>query len=425
MKQSNQSDILVVNGRRSLAGLPGIPGDKSIAQRALLMAAASNGESQLNNLPFSGDVRSTAAAMQALGVKLEWNDSSATVYGTGSVDEPTHALNMGNSGTGFRLMLGLLSGYDITAVLDGDDSLVARPMDRVIQPLSHMGAEFRARSNDRLPPVMVRGGGLRGGSHAISVPSAQVSGAVALAALRASGPTEIREPVPLRRHTEDLIHLFGGHVDRDGLNLTVYPSSLNGAVVDVPADVSQAAFWIVGAVCSPGSDIQLPPLTQDAERTGFIRVLERMGAEVAEIAEGRVRHVGSLCPTVVPAIEIPSLIDEIPALAVAAAVAVGTSVFQGVGELRLKESDRVEGIIQLLGAFGVPARVIGEDLVIEGTGYLSEASSVVAHGDHRIAMAGAIAALLAEGQSVIEGWSATHSSYPTFAEELGRLAGNG
>ncbi|MDP9386348.1 MAG: 3-phosphoshikimate 1-carboxyvinyltransferase [Actinomycetota bacterium] len=336
-------------------------------------------------------------------------------------------MDLGNSGTGMRLLAGLCAAQPWCTVLVGDDSLSGRPMDRVARPLRAMGASVEGRGERLLPPLTVRGGGLRGIDHALDVPSAQVKGAILLAGLGADGETVVRERVVTRAHTEEMLHAVGADVEvsADGLVTRVRPSDPQPFRLPVPGDPSQAAFWVVAACIVPGSEVVVEHVYVGQARTGFLDVLRRMGAHLEVVARDDgsadlvARH-GPLHGTEVGGDEVPGLIDEIPVLAVAAAVAEGRTTFADAGELRVKETDRVATVTAGLSALGAAVEPRPDGLVVAGGGAL-RGGDVASAGDHRVAMALAVAGLAAAGPTRIAGWEAVGTSYPGFDEELRRL----
>ena len=421
-----------VSGGRALAGSLRVPGDKSISHRALLLAALADGRSTISGLSGGDDVRHTRAAVAALGARVA--DDGGTVVvdgGRAHLTPPPGPIDCGNSGTGLRLLAGVAAGMAGTTVLTGDESLRTRPMDRIAEPLGRMGASVEGQGSRCLPPVTVRGGALSGIEYTVPVPSAQVKSAVLLAGLGASGVTVVVEPVATRAHTEEMLAAAGADITVEpvgaGRRIRLVPSSLRPGRFDVPGDPSQAAFWLVAAVVTPGSEVAVHGVTLATERIGFVHVLRRMGADVEVAEEGGgvgtlVARAGRLHGTTVEAAEIPSL-DEVPILAVAAAVADGPTRIRDAGELRIKESDRMAGTVALLASFGAAAHADGDDLVIDGGANL-RAGTVDARGDHRLAMAGAVAGLACPGgETVIGSWDAVATSYPGFVEAAVHLGG--
>lgn len=412
-----------VEGPRSLRGHVRVPGDKSISHRALLLASLAAGESTVRGLSDGDDVARTRAAISALGARVD--DVSGGVHITGgALREPDHVIDVGNSGTAIRLLAGVVASHPFLTVLQGDRSIAGRPMDRVAEPLRRMGASVDGRSGGSFPPLVIRGGDLVGVEHVLPVATAQVKSAILLAGLRAKGETVVVSPAPSRAHTEEMLAQYGADVtsDGDGLRVAVRPSELRPFDLDVPGDPSQAAFWIVGACIVPGSDVTVDNVYLGPARNGFLDVLVRMGADI-EIDEAsrsvRARYA-PLQGTVIEPDEIPSLVDEIPILAVAAALAEGTTTVLGAAELRVKESDRIATITSELSSVGGVVTPTDDGLVVEGREALT-GGAVRSSGDHRIAMAMAIAGLAATGPITIDGWDAVGTSYPTFAAHLQSL----
>jgi len=437
---------LVTVSPGALRGRVRVPGDKSVSHRALLLAALSEGRSRISGLSDGDDVRRTALAVVACGARIEAGEvgppgdgdrptgrvalpglSVEVTGGRDGLSEPVQPLDVGNSGTGIRLLAGWLAAFPWLAVLHGDRYLAARPMDRVIEPLRRMGARLDARGDGRFPPLVVRGGALRGIDYPLPVPSAQVKAAVLLAGLAGDGPTTVREPAPLRAHTEELLGRFGASVttEGDGAVVTVRPGALRPTDLVVPGDPSHAAFWIVAGCVVPGSDVTVEGVYVGRARAGFIDVLRRMGAAVEvtmvddTTADVRACHA-PLSATRVAGAEVAGLIDEIPVLAVAAAFARGVTTFADAAELRVKETDRVATTAALLRGFGVDVEARPDGLVVSG-GRPLRGGPVTSAGDHRIAMAGAVAALGATGPSTVRGWEAVATSYPGFLADLAAL----
>jgi 3-phosphoshikimate 1-carboxyvinyltransferase len=413
-----------VTGGRPLRGRITVPGDKSISHRALILAALAEGTSVVHGLSDGDDVARTRSAMVAMGAAV---DGDKITGGRSRLHEPADVLDMGNSGTGIRLLAGMCAGLPWLTVLTGDASIRRRPMSRVAEPLRVMGARVDGRDDGRLPPLTVRGGSLRGIDYDLPVPSAQVKSAVLLAGLSATGETVVRQPVITRAHTEEMLLACGADLDvsENGLDVRLRPSALEPFELDVPGDPSQAAFWIVAGCIVPGSEVIVDDVYIGPARTGFLDVLARMGADVERVGERsiRARYSPDLEGTGVSGPEIAGLIDEIPVLAVAGVVADGFTGFIDVGELRVKESDRVSTIIEGLAALGATAHYDDEGLHMQG-GQALRGGNVHSHWDHRIAMAMAIAGLAAEGTTVIDGWEAVATSYPGFEHDLEVLCGS-
>jgi 3-phosphoshikimate 1-carboxyvinyltransferase len=416
---------------RALLGRLRAPGDKSISHRALLISARASGRSRVRGLSKGDDVRHTLEAVVALGAGAERVGGDIYVDGGAQhLHEPDAVVDVGNSGTGIRLLAGFVAAIDGVSVLQGDSSIARRPMDRVAVPLRLMGAHVDGRQGGRLPPLVVRGGNLAGTDYTLPVPSAQVKSSILFAALGAEGPTTVHEPVPTRAHTEEMLAAAGADIEvsRSGQGYTVVlrPSALQAGDIEVPADPSQAAFWAVAACITPGSDLVLEDVYLGRGRGGFVDVLLRMGARLELLNQDPVRHTadihvcaGPLAATTVGGDEVASLIDEIPVLCVAAAFAEGTTTFSGATELRVKETDRVATTVELLQALSGRAEPLTDGIVVTGSaGAPLSSGSVESYGDHRIAMAAAVAALGASGPVTVNGWDATATSYPGFEEDL-------
>ncbi|POM23020.1 3-phosphoshikimate 1-carboxyvinyltransferase 1 [Actinomadura rubteroloni] len=412
-----------LTGPGHLSGSLRVPGDKSISHRALLLAGLAEGESLITGLSGGDDVRRTRLALESYGVQIEPAGDGLRVRG-GLQDEPDEPLDLGNSGTATRLFAGVCAGRDGYAVLTGDQYLRARPMNRVAVPLRAMGAAIDGRRDGDLLPLGVRGGRLTGIDYDSPVASAQVKSAILLAGLGASGPTSVREPAATRRHTEEMLRDFGGKVAVDGTRVTIEPSPLSATDVDVPGDPSQAAFWTVAALIVPDASVTVENVYLGFGRTGFIDVLRRMGADIdVDASTGLIRARSTRLTGIdIAGADIPSIIDEVPILAVAAAAATGTTTISGAQELRVKESDRIASTVRMLRAFGARAHETEDGMVIEG-GAPARGGVVDSHGDHRIAMAACVNALIAEGTTVIHGWDSVATSYPGFAAHLAALSG--
>ncbi len=419
---------LRVTGRLPLRGRIRVPGDKSISHRALLFAARAEGTSVVRGLSDGGDVACTRAAIEVLGAEV---DGERIAGGVDLLHEPECVLDVGNSGTGIRLLAGFCAGFDWLSVLAGDSSVAHRPMDRVVEPLRTMGAVIDGRDHGHYPPLAVRGGALVGIDYTPPVASAQVKSAVLLAGLGAEGETVVREPTATRAHTEELLALCGADAeviddhDRGGRVVRVRPSPLRPFELDVPGDPSQAAFWVVAACITPGSEVIVDKVYLGPGRAGFLDVLARMGADVERVGDDGVRaRYSPLKGTDIGGVEVPGLIDEIPVLAVAAAVADGSTLFGGAAELRVKESDRIATVSEGLRSFGAQVETKADGFIVSGGAVLTGARAR-AQGDHRVAMAMAVAAMAADGESLIEGWDSVATSYPTFEAHLGALGGQG
>ncbi len=411
------------------------PPDKSISHRALLFSGLADGTSRISNLLLADDVLSTWRCLESLGVRIEQRGEEVLVHGcSGLLQQPQRPLDVGNSGTTLRLLSGLLAAQPLQVLLVGDQSLNRRPLRRVLQPLQQMGAKAYATSAGTAP-VLLLGQKLRGLNYRLPVASAQLKSALLLAALQAQGRSEIVEPIPSRDHTERMLRAMGVDLVRqaDCLQLDG-PQQLVARDWCVPGDISSASPLIAAAVLGEGSQLQVQQVGINPTRIGFLNVLRRMGADLqisaaaghAEEPMGSVivRGDAELRAVEVGAEEIPLLIDEVPLLAVVACFARGLTVIHGVSELRVKESDRVASIVQPLRQLGATVDVVGDSLQIEGGVSPFQGGQVlVAAGDHRIAMALAVAATKATLPIDIDGAEWVSISYPQFFDELQRLQG--
>ena len=401
-------------------------GDKSISHRAAILGALAEGETRIENFSSAADCASTLRCLAELGVDVGQRGDVVTLRGRGPEAwlSPAASLDAGNSGSTLRMLAGALAGRPFRSVLTGDASLRRRPVERVAAPLRAMGAA--AASTDGRPPLTIEGGPLEGIRWELPVPSAQVKTAVLLAGLQARGTTTVLEPMPSRDHTERLLPAFGSRVDRSGLAVSVVGGArLRAATLTVPGDVSSAAFLIVAALIRPRSEVRIEGVSLNPGRTGFLDVLRAMGARIETgLTESEPEPVGwivaassRLRGTVVPPQAVPGLIDEVPALAVAAAHAEGTFAVSGAAELRVKESDRIAALAEGLARMGVRVEERPDGLVIQGGAPLRGAS-VRVHDDHRIAMALSVAALSAEGETEIENAEIASVSFPDFFDLL-------
>lgn len=417
--------IVTIAGASDLQGTITVPGDKSISHRAIMLSAIAEGASRIDGLSDGADVRHTMAAVRALGATVETLDDGAVMITGGSMRASDDVIDLGNSGTGIRLFAGIVAGLPFRTVLDGDDSVRGRPMDRVVVPLELMGAQIDGRGDRRFAPLVVRGRQLHGIDYSTPVASAQIKSSILLAGLHAVGPTIVREPSVSRRHTEEMLAARGASITIDGTTTSLEPSTLGPLDISVAGDPSQAAFWLCTASALPGSHLTVSDIYLGPARDGFLDVLRRMGAQL-EVVGGHggssIVHVTGtqLSATDVEPGEIPGLIDEIPILAVTAALAEGVTRVRGARELRVKESDRLATIAEMLRRFGITVLELEDGLEITG-GHLSPAT-VDSHGDHRIAMAAAMAAATIEGTTRIAHFEVVATSYPGFLLDLARCA---
>jgi 3-phosphoshikimate 1-carboxyvinyltransferase len=415
------------------------PSDKSISHRAALIAAMADGETAIMEYLDAADTRSTLAAVEALGARVEGvgaagMEPTIRVQGVGLRGPRPAAIDVGNAGTLLRLLPGWLAGQDGGRwTLDGDDSIRRRPVDRVAVPLRQMGAELHCRE-ERLPPLEITGAPLRGIEYELPVASAQVKSCLLFAGLLADGETRVVEPLPTRDHSERMLAAAGADVRRDGETVVIAPADrLEVDRIVVPADLSSAAFFIVASLLVAGSEVLIEGVGLNPTRTGLLAILERMGAEIEEIAGGEeggepigdLRVLASeLRATDVGGAEVPLAIDELPLVALAACFAEGTTTIRDAAELRRKESDRIATVTDALNALGGRVEATEDGMVIEGTDGL-RGGAIDSHGDHRIAMLGAVAGLASREGVAVNGMDAAAVSYPGFERDLGSLLGAG
>jgi 3-phosphoshikimate 1-carboxyvinyltransferase len=427
MPRAEVESAQTVRPAARVAGELAVPGDKSIAHRALILAALAQGESWIHGLPEGEDVLATVGCLRALGANLQRSGRTARIRGAGlrSFATPHGHLDCANSGTTMRLLLGVLTGSAVSATLDGDASLRRRPMARVIEPLRSMGAKIE--SPEGRAPLAVTGTSLQGRRHTLPVASAQVKSALLLAGLSASGPTTIVEPTPTRDHTERLLRAMGTDVSATVEGIVIRPSHqpLRPLELSIPGDFSSAAFWLAAAALRPDWSVIIGDIGLNPTRTAFLALLRSMGAEVkveeptADIEpRGQVTVTGhGLRAVVLGAADVAAAIDEIPALMVLATQAEGTTSIDGAGELRVKESDRIATMADGLRRMGAVVEERPDGVSIKGPTPLN-GTAVESHGDHRVAMALAVAALVASGPTTIEGADCAAVSYPNFFAQL-------
>lgn len=423
----------------ALSGVVRVPGDKSISHRALMLGALAVGETVIEGLLEGEDVLRTAAAMRALGARADRDAGGIWRLhgrGIGGLAEPADILDLGNAGTGARLLMGLLATHRLTAFLTGDASLRGRPMARVARPLEEMGARIVAREGCRLPLAVIGTAEPVPITYRLPVASAQVKSAVLLAGLNTPGETTVIEPEPTRDHTELMLRHFGVEVrvemTAEGRRTTITGQpEISGRRIAVPADPSSAAFPLVAALLLPGSDVTLSDVGMNPHRIGLIETLREMGADIAlhnprqaagePVADIRVR-AGRLNGVTVPAGRAPSMIDEYPVLAVAAACARGVTKMQGLGELRVKESDRLAAMARGLRACGVEVEDGPDSLTVQGTGGRPRGGGPIAtHLDHRIAMAFLVMGMAAEQPVEVDDGAPIETSFPGFSRLMNGL----
>ncbi|MBE0438852.1 MAG: 3-phosphoshikimate 1-carboxyvinyltransferase [Gammaproteobacteria bacterium] len=421
---SEHNSKYIVQPGGSLTGELRVPGDKSISHRSIMLGSLAEGVTEVTGFLEGEDALATLAAFRAMGVKIEGPEAGRVIIhgvGMNGLQQPEKDLYVGNSGTSIRLLSGLLAGQSFNVTLTGDKSLSGRPMKRVTDPLTVMGATIE--SNEGKPPLTIKGGkSLQGIHYELPMASAQVKSCVLLAGMYAEGKTSVTEPAPTRDHTERMLTGMGYQVEVDGDTVTIEGGGkLTATTIDVPADISSATFFMVGAAISPGSDITLTHVGINPTRIGVINILKLMGADISlsneaitggePVADIRVRYA-PLTGITIPEDQVPLAIDEFPALFVAAACAEGTTVLTGAEELRVKESDRIQAMADGLQILGIDARPTADGIVI--TGGTIGSGDVESHDDHRIAMSFAIAGLQAGGTIQINNCANVATSFPDF-----------
>ncbi|MCK0472109.1 3-phosphoshikimate 1-carboxyvinyltransferase [Halalkalibacter sp. APA_J-10(15)] len=420
--------------RNGLNGTIHVPGDKSISHRAVMFGAIANGKTTVEGFLPGEDCLSTISCFRKLGVTIEQENERVTIEGTGweGLEEPSEILDVGNSGTTTRLMLGILATRPFHSVVIGDDSIAKRPMARVTNPLREMGSTIDGRDEGNFTPLSIRGGATTAIQFQSKVASAQVKSAILLAGLQSDGVTSVNEPALSRDHTERMLEAFGVEVQRDGLTVSVEGGqSLQAQHIIVPGDISSAAFFLVAGAIVPNSQITLQGVGMNPTRSGIIDVLQQMGAELTIENE---RNAGgepvadlTISTSKLKGIDIggpliPRLIDEIPIIAVLATQAQGKTIIRDAEELKVKETNRIDTVVSELTKAGAKITATEDGMVIEGQEGLHGAN-VNSYGDHRIGMAMAVAGLIAQGTMVIERSEAIAVSYPTFFEHIQLLQG--
>ncbi len=414
----------IVQPGGALRGEIRVPGDKSISHRSIMLGAIADGVTQVSGFLEGNDALATLAAFRAMGVDIEGPENGkVTIHGVGmqGLRQPESALDLGNSGTSIRLLSGLLAGQNFEVTLTGDASLSKRPMRRVTDPLTQMGAVISSQEGH--PPLTIRGGHpLHGIDYPLPMASAQVKSCLLLAGLYAKGTTTVVEPAPTRDHTERMLAGMGYPVKVEGNTVSVTGGgTLTATRIDVPADISSATFFIVGAAISPGSELCLQHVGINPTRIGVINILKQMGADITlshekvtggePVADIHVKYA-PLKGIRIPEEQVPLAIDEFPAIFIAAACAQGQTVLTGAEELRVKESDRIQSMAEGLQTLGIDAHATPDGMIIEG-GVIGS-GEVESHDDHRIAMAFAIAGLQAGGTIVVKDCANVATSFPDF-----------
>lgn len=415
-----------------LHGTLRIPGDKSISHRAIMLGALAEGTTEISNFLQGADCLSTIACFQAMGVEIENHSDVVRIHGVGldGLHAPARLLDVGNSGTTTRLISGILAGQPFTSTLDGDASIQKRPMNRIIEPLTLMGADIRSKKNNGCAPLEIRGGSLHGISYESPVASAQIKSCILLAGLFADGASSVHEPALSRNHTELMLGGFGAAVHSSGTTAVVQPRPrLLAQQLSVPGDISSAAYWIAAALLVPHSQLVLENVGINPTRDGILRVAETMGGKITRenirtisgepvcdlVVESSSLHGTTICGDL-----IPTLIDELPVLAVLACFADGMTVIRDAQELKVKESNRIDTVAEGLRAMGADVTPTDDGMIIRG-GRQLHGARIDSHFDHRIAMSFAVAGLMCDSPTTILNADSVAISYPDFYESLDRI----
>ncbi|TMW73587.1 3-phosphoshikimate 1-carboxyvinyltransferase [Alteribacter natronophilus] len=426
------SEETITKAGHGLSGAVAVPGDKSVSHRAVLFASVAEGKSEISGFLKGQDCLSTISCMRQLGVHIEEESERITVYGNGpaALTEPEAVLDAGNSGTTVRLLSGILAGLPLHSVITGDESIARRPMSRVTGPLRKMGARIDGRDDGNLTPLSIRGGSLKGISYSSPVASAQVKSAILLAGLFASGETTVNEPFVSRDHTERMLRAFGAEIRKEERRVSVTGGTvLKGRNVRVPGDISSAAFFIAAALITPGSDLTLTNVGMNPTRSGIIDVVRNMGGDIEveglreengePAADLRVKY-SKLTGTTISGEMIPRLIDEIPVISVLATQAEGTTVIRDAAELKVKETNRIDTMVNQLRTLGADVTATEDGMIIKGRTSLN-GGTVSSFHDHRVGMSLGICGLISSGPVTVQQADACNISYPGFFDELNRV----
>lgn len=423
---------MIFHKTKNLKGEITVPGDKSISHRAVMFGAISEGKTRVTNFLQGADCLSTIGCFRRLGIDIENRENAVTIWGKGldGLSAPSDTLDAGNSGTTTRLISGILAAQPFTTTLTGDSSIQKRPMKRIMEPLSMMGARIESLNGNGCAPLQINGSPLHGIHYHSEVASAQVKSAILLAGLYAEGETAVTEPVLSRNHSELMLRTFGANIRSEGTTSVISPRPrLTGQKIRVPGDISSAAYFIAAGLLVPGSDILIHNVGINPTRAGILKAAKAMGGHVSLLNENREGeptadlHVvyRPLHGTVIEGDMIPTLIDELPIIAVMAAAASGTTVIRNAAELKVKESNRIDVMVRNLSAMGCSITGTEDGMIIEGKGSseLPLTGAVIdSFADHRIAMSFAVASLIAEGETTIRGSECVSISYPDFYSDL-------
>lgn len=418
--------------KTALKGEVTIPGDKSISHRSIMFGAIAEGTTEVTHFLEGADCLSTISCFQKMGIEIQRNKDTVLIKGKGlhGLSAPTGILDVGNSGTTTRLISGILAGQPFSSTLNGDASIQTRPMKRIIEPLTQMGADIKSEKNNGCAPLIIHGHTLKGISYQSRVASAQVKSCVLLAGLYADDKTSVTEPVLSRNHTELMLSAFGADITSNGTTASILPNPhLTGQKIEVPGDISSAAYFIAAGLLVPNSEILIKNVGINPTRNGILKVAYAMGGKIEELNKRTVSgepvcdllvRSSNLHGTVIEGDIIPTLIDEIPVIAVMAAFADGTTTIKDAAELKVKETNRIDTVTENLKVMGCDITPTDDGMIING-GKPLHGATIHSHLDHRIAMSFAIAALAAEGETEIIDGECVNISYPGFYQDLERL----
>lgn len=424
--------MIEIHAKSSLHGEVTIPGDKSISHRSIMFGSISDGMTEVTHFLEGADCLSTIACFQNMGIAIERDHDTIRIHGKGlhGLTAPAQTLDVGNSGTTTRLISGILAGQDFSSVLDGDASIESRPMNRIITPLTRMGADITGENGNGCAPLTIHGKKLKGIHYDSPVASAQVKSCVLLAGLYADGETSVTEPVLSRNHTELMLSAFGADISSHGTTAFIQPEPvLSGQKIEVPGDISSAAYFIAAGLIVPNSEVLIKNVGINPTRDGILRVADAMGGNIERLNCRTVSgepvcdllvRTSSLHGTMIEGEIIPTLIDELPIIAVMAAFADGTTTIRDAAELKVKESNRIDTVTENLLAMGGDVTPAEDGMIIRG-GRALHPAQIHSHLDHRIAMSFAVAALACGGSCEIEGGECVNISYPEFYHDLNRL----
>lgn len=423
---------MIFSRTTSLKGTVTVPGDKSISHRSVMFGALAEGTTRVTNFLQGADCLSTINCFQKLGIRIENQENELLIHGKGlhGLNAPTETLDTGNSGTTTRLICGILAGQTFTSELNGDPSIRNRPMKRIMEPLSQMGARIESLQDNGCAPLRIQGTSLHGIHYISEVASAQVKSCILLAGLYADGPTSVTEPNLSRNHSELMLRHFGASLKSEGTTATIFPEpKLYAQEIQVPGDISSAAYFITAGLMVPGSEILIKHVGVNPTRDGILKVCKEMGADLTLLNENHgngeptadilVRY-SSLKGITIGGSVIPALIDELPVIAVLACFAEGTTIIRDAQELKVKESNRIDVMVRNLSAMGAHITATEDGMIIEG-GYPLHGAVIDSRLDHRIAMSFAVAALAADGETKITDADCVRISYPAFYEDLKKL----